>query len=397
MLFVIFGDIRKSVLRNISYLLEIIFRIMKNSTIILTFAFCFITFALPTFAQTPKPTATPPPIDDGEIIKVESRLVVVPVSVTDAAGQPVLGLKTKDFQILEENRSQEIAEVSDAEKVPLEIALLFDISASTDSMFQFELDTASQFLKEVMRPEDHATIFTIGERPIMVQARDSADMSQISIKSIQPTKQQTAFYDSVRFAANYIQQNSPQGRRKVLVTISDGDDTNSAGIIKAIWDAERKIMQNQISNEELRGIRVKARDDAKLKEQSKVLQSLQYADSVFYSINPGGSSYHLNKMSLFGQSNLQKFADETGGTAFLPRFAPTNLKDTLQNSFNTRQNQATLTKIFKQLASELQAQYLVQYYSEGEFPANKYVKLNVNLNNQTKLRVRARQGYFVKN
>lgn len=349
------------------------------------------------FAQTPKTTPTPPPATDDDIIKVESRLVIVPVSVTDANGQPVLGLKAQDFKILEENRNQEIAQVSDAEKIPLEIALLFDVSASTDSMFQFELDTASQFLKEVMRPEDRATIFTIGERPIMVQARDSAEKSQISIKTIQSTKEQTAFYDSVRFAANYLQQNSPQGRRKVLVAISDGDDTNSAGIVKAIWDAERKLVQNQISNEELRSIRVKARDDAKLKEQNKVLQSLQYADSVFYSINPGGNSFQLNKMSLFGQSNLQKFADETGGTAFLPKFASIDLKDTYQNAVNTRQNQATLTQIFRQLANELQAQYLVQYYSEGEFPANKYVKLDVNLANPNKLRVRARQGYFVKN
>ncbi|HRH44879.1 MAG TPA: hypothetical protein PKY82_24790, partial [Pyrinomonadaceae bacterium] len=151
------------------------------------------------FAQTPKTTPTPPQATDDDIIKVESRLVIVPVSVTDANGQPVLGLKAQDFKILEENRNQEIAQVSDAEKIPLEIALLFDVSASTDSMFQFELDTASQFLKEVMRPEDRATIFTIGERPIMVQARDSAEKSQISIKTIQSTKEQTAFYDSVRF------------------------------------------------------------------------------------------------------------------------------------------------------------------------------------------------------
>lgn len=368
-----------------------------NSEKFLTFAFLLFSFALPSFAQTPKPTPSPTPVNDDEVIKVESRLVIVPVSVTDANGQPVLGLKKQDFQISEENKSQEIAEVSDAEKIPLEIALLFDVSASTDAMFQFELDTASQFLKEVMRPEDRATIFTIGEKPMLIQARDSAETSQISIKNIRPTKEQTAFYDSVRFAANHLQKNSPQGRRKVLVAISDGDDTNSAGVIKAIWDAENKIMQNNISNEELRNIRVKARDEAKLKEQNKVLQSIQFADSVFYSINPGGGSYQLNKMSEFGQSNLQRFADETGGTAFLPKFASINLKDNYQNAVNTRQNQATLTQIFRQLANELQAQYLVQYYSEADFPANKYVKLNVNLTNPNKLRLRARQGYFVKN
>jgi hypothetical protein len=139
------------------------------------------------------------------------------------------------------------------------------------------------------------------------------------------------------------------------------------------------------------------RNEASAREQNRVLQSLQNTDAVFYSINPAGSSYQLNKMSVFGQSNLQKFAEQTGGTAFLPKFLPINLKDNLQNSSNTKRNQETLTKIFRQLANELQAQYLVQYYSEAEFPTNRYVKLDVGLNNPQKFRVRARQGYFVKN
>jgi VWFA-related protein len=356
-----------------------------------------LAFALSAFAQIPKPTATPVAIDDGDVIRVDSRLVVVPVSVTDAAGLPVLGLKAQDFRILEDNKLQEIAQVSDAEKVPLEIALLFDISASTDSMFQFEQETAAKFLKEVMRPEDRATIFTLGKGLGLVQARDSADKSAVSIRSIVPTKEQTAFYDSVNQAAKYLQKNTPQGRRKVIVVISDGDDTNSEGILKAIFAAERKIVQSDISYEKLRGIRVKAREEAKIVEQNKVLQSLQNADAVFYSINPGGNSYQLNKNSLFGQSNLQKFADQTGGTAFLPKFQSITLKDNLQNSYNAKFNQETLTKIFRQLANELQAQYLVQYYSEGDFPNNKFVKLDVGLQNQQRQRVRARQGYFVKN
>lgn len=355
-------------------------------------------FAGSVFAQTapPQPQPTlPPPADDNEVIRVESRLVVVPVSVTDANGQPVTGLKKEDFFIREENRAQEVAEVGDAEKVPLEIVLLFDISASTDAMFKFEQETAIQFLRDVMRPDDRATIFTIGEGAKLIQARDTAEKSAVAIRSITPTKEQTAFYDSVAVAANYLQKNAPQGRRKVVVVISDGEDTNSEGVLKAIWDAERKLVDS-VQGAELRAIRVKARDEAKVREQGKVLKSLQNADTVFYSINPAGSSYQLNKISLFGQSNMQRFADETGGAAYLPKFQPIDLKDQYQNSANIRANQETLTRIFRQLANELQAQYLVQYYSETDFPDNKYVKLDVGLQNPRGARVRARQGYFVK-
>jgi Ca-activated chloride channel family protein len=372
------------------------FVIVKQNPSLVLAIMAFVSAAI--FAQppTPKPTATPP--DDGEVIKIDSRLVIVPVSVTDSLGQPVLGLKAQDFQVLEENRVQEIAQVSDAEKVPLEIALLFDVSASTDAMFQFQLDTASQFLREVMRPEDRATIFTIGARPVLVQARETGEKSSVAVKNIQATKQFTAFYDTVSSASDYLQKNTPPGRRKVILVISDGEDTNSVRIAKAIEAGYRKLGKNidTIDNKTLYQYTVKARNDASIAEQNFVVRGIQNADTVFYSINPAGSSYQLNQMSQFGQSNLQKFADETGGTAFLPKFAPIDLKDKLQNSFNARKNQEVLSKIFKQLANELQAQYLVQYYSESDFPTNKYVKLKVGLSSSKNYKLRARQGYFVK-
>lgn len=360
------------------------------------------TFALPVVAQqqtTTKPTPPPKAPDEDAVIRVESRLVIVPVSVTDAGGQPVLNLTKEDFLLSEENRQQEIAQISSAEKVPLEIALLFDISATTNPMFQFQMETAAQFLREVMRPDDRATIFTVGERPVMIQARDTSENAAIAIKSIQKTKQFTAFYDSLSVAADYLQKNTPAGRRKVIVAISDGEDTNSVRIAKAIQDGYRSLGKkiDTLDSKSLYQFTVSKRDEAVQREQSRVMQILQNADAVFYSINPAGSSFQLNKISQLGQATMQKFADETGGTAYLPKFQAIDLKDQYMNASNTRHNQETLTRIFRQLANELQAQYLVQYYSEADFPQNKYVKLSVNLKNPQRSRVRARQGYFVKN
>lgn len=358
-------------------------------------AFAFIlTFAL--FAIGQNPTPTPRISEDTSVIKVDSRLVIVPVSVVDANGEPVLGLKAEDFKVTEENRPQVLENVGDALSTPLEIALLFDVSASTDAMFKFQQETAAKFLKEVMRPIDRATIFTVGMKPVLVQARNTADSSMISVRSIQPTKEQTAFYDSVSFATRYLRENAPEASRKVIVVISDGEDTNSDGVLKAIWAAERKISDN-VQGAELRSLRVKARDTAKVQEQVKVLKTLQNADTVFYSINPGGSSYKLNQMSEFGQENLRRFASETGGTAFLPKFLPIDTKDYLANNNNARQNTALLERIFKQLANELRAQYLIQYYSTGEYADGRFVKVNVQLANPAGKTLRSREGYFVRN
>lgn len=351
---------------------------------------------LNTLGQTPRPTQTPKA--DDEIIKVSSRLVVVPVSVTDAAGNPVTGLTAQDFKIAEEGRPQAIDAVGSAENVPLEIALLFDISASTDKMFRFELETAGKFLQDVMRAEDRASVFTIGATPILLQPRDTAEKSIAAIGTISPTKGYTAFYDTVGEAAAYLRRNAPERSRKVVLVISDGEDTNSEHIAKAIQDGYRKVGDkvNTIDSKSLYQLTVASRDRASVAERLRVLQLLQNADTVFYSINPAGSSFQLNKMSVFGQETMQKFADDTGGTAFLPKFLAIDTKATYDNTSNSRKNGEILDRIFRQLASELRSQYLIQYYSESDFPLNKYVKLEVGVPSRSNVRIRARQGYYVK-
>ncbi|MBA2606225.1 MAG: VWA domain-containing protein [Acidobacteria bacterium] len=360
-------------------------------SLLFAFAFCV-------FAQTPQPT--PPKVqnseDDGEIIKVESRLVIVPVSVTDPLGQPILGLKAQDFRILEDNKSQEIAQVSDAEKVPLEIALLIDVSGSVNPLFEFEKKAAAQFLESVMKPDDKATIFLIGDQPSLAQERDNAQRAAIQVRAIVPSGKFTAFYDTVTTAARYLQKNAPVRSRRVILALTDGEDNWSNLTREAEKDTYSDLDVNTLTREKLNKLAAKT-DSAHRVAQDKILRDLQNADTVFYVINPAGDSFRLNKISTRAQNGLQKFAGQTGGTAFLPNFLPTNLKDQLQNSANTKSNEIILAKIFRSLANELQAQYLVQYYSEGDFPNNKYVKLNVNLTKPEKLRIRARQGYFVKN
>lgn len=372
---------------------------MRTTSLSLFAAFFAVIFG-PVFIYGQIPPPPPPAIENvDEVIMVESRLVVVPVSVTSPDGEPVLGLTAENFRIAEENKTQLIENVSNAEDVPLEIALLFDISATTSPMFRFQQETAAKFLQEVMRPADRAIVYTVGAGPILVKARSNAAEAAGAIKAIQPTKQFTAFYDSVSSAAEYLTENAPQGTRRVIVVISDGEDTNSAYIAKAIQDGYTKAGSklNTLDSKSLRELTVEMRDTASIRERVRVSKALQNADTVFYSINPGGSSYQLNRISVFGQENMQKFADETGGTAFLPKFQPVDLKDELQNSSNMRKNAAVLEQIFTQLANELRAQYLIQYYSESDFPENKYVKLQVDLTDPGNKRVRARQGYYVKN
>lgn len=373
---------------------------MKRLPIFLIFTI-LLAFASGVFAQVT--TRTPPPVieEDTDVLTIESRLVIVPVSVTDGVGNPVKGLSKQNFTIKEEKKLQEISEVSAADKVPLEIALLIDVSSSTDSMFEFEKETAAKFLKDVMRPEDRATIFTIGTFPEMVQSRNVSMRSIETIKTIQPTKQSTAFYDTVSAAAVYLKENAPPRSRKVIIAISDGEDLNSIGIKIGFSQLYRQIGKeiNTITTKDLQELMLKKRNEIKVREQSKTLNKIQDADAVFYSVNPAGSSLTFNKISKFGQSNMQRFADETGGTAFLPKFKPIGLKSNYENEANLKTNTETLETIFRQLAGELQSQYLIQYYSDGVFPEDTFVNVDVDVNPKLPqgVKVRAREGYFVKN
>lgn len=342
-------------------------------------------------AQTPAPT---PKIDD-EIIKVSSRLVVVPVSVIDANGQPVTGLKAQDFQVLEEGRNQAIDQVSDAEKTPLEIALLVDVSGSVNPLFDFEIKAAAQFLESVMKPEDRATIFLIGDKPISFLTRETASEAGARVRTIAPSGKFTAFYDTVSAAAKYLQKNAPLKSRRVIVALTDGEDNWSDMTRQAEMATYRDIDVNKLTQDKRNQLAART-DTSHQVAQVKILHDLQDADTVFYAINPAGDSYKLNKISLRAQTGMERFAGDTGGTSFLPRFLSTNMKDPLQNAGNARKNEETLARIFRQLEGELRAQYLIQYYSEADFPLNRYVKLDVATVNKNGLRVRARQGYYVK-
>lgn len=318
-----------------------------------------------------KPSPSPKPADDEEyeVVRISSNLVVVPVSVTDAAGQPVPGLKVEDFRLREEGREQPIAQIGDPEQVPLEIALLIDISGSINASFDFEKEAAARFLKQVLKPEDRATIFVIDRTPLLRQTRSPADAAVRGLLTLQAAsdKGPTAFFDTMVEAAKYLSANAAPRHRRVVVAITDGVDNYSEKIKKAIGETSKE--QANISPETRR----KVYDRALVEVQREV----QHADAVFYSINPSGNTMHLNIMTRRGQDGMQQLADATGGAAFVPL------------------GSASLDSVFQRIASELRAQYLLQYYSGDESPKGKFLHIKVAVPSRPGLRIRAREGYYV--
>ncbi|HKQ73885.1 MAG TPA: VWA domain-containing protein, partial [Blastocatellia bacterium] len=284
---------------------------------------------------TPEPTA--------ETIRINSNLVAVPVSVTDAQGNPVRNLTAEDFLVEEEGSPQQLQGLGEPGKTPLELALLFDVSRSVRNRFDFERETANRFLREVMKPGDALSVFSIGTTPkLSIPRTSNVENAIAATAAIQPTEEATAFFDTVVKASQYLHDSSNPGVRRVMVIISDGEDTNS----------ERFKLAGEVARE------------------------LQRADALCYAINPSGPSIRLNKISTKGHEGMVTLANVTGGLAFLP--------DKLED----------LTKVFSQITAELQAQYLLGYYSSNEANDGKFRRITVRVPKRAELRIRARQGYF---
>ncbi len=320
----------------------------------------------PRFKPKPTPTPAPTPEPEYEVVRINSNLVVVPVSVTDARGQPVLGLNKTDFHIEEEGRAQEIAQMGDPEQVPLDIAVLVDVSGSVVARFGFEQQAAASFLKQVLKPEDRATIFAIDETPRLVQQLTSADAASRSLMTLKPSNSYTAFFDSVLAAANYLDRNSSTGRRRIVLVISDGDDT--ARILSVSAGQARDVQVIGLS----------AQLQLIQKAQLDTQREVQGAEITFYSINPSGQTMHLNVRTARSELGMERIAAATGGAAFVPA------------------NESELAGIFRRIASEIRSQYLLQYYSNNQATNRAFRRIAVSVPGHAELRVRAREGFYPK-
>lgn len=327
---------------------------------------------------TPKPTPTPALKDeDFEVIKVSSNLVMVPVSVVDAKGQAVHGLPVGDFRLEEEGHLQQIVEIGNPDQVPLDIALLFDISSSVSQkgFFAFQQQAAASFLRQVLKPTDHAAVFTIGSEARLVTPLGSAETAIATLSAIPAatSRVSTSFYDTVAAASKYLDEHSPARRRKVIVVISDGEDSSSNLLQETM--AEVRANQRVEATAEVRLANLQSRHRRAVSEVQKAVQK---SDAAFYSINPGGPSIHLNQMSMRAQRGMESIAQSTGGTAFVP------------------DGEKDLERVFSEVAAELRGQYLLQYYSNTQSPATLFRRIVVAVPAHSELRVRARQGYYPK-
>jgi len=297
----------------------------------------------------PTPNITSKIENDDDIIKIDSTLVPIPVSVLDAGGQTVANLRLEDFMLQIDGQAAEIGELSRSE-TPVRLALLFDNSSSVTIAREFEKKAAVKFFRRVLRPsKDLAALFSVStvtriEQPL------TKDVSQI-IRAIEafPTPQgATALLDGIIKAADYLRE--ADGRR-VIVIVSDGEDTISDA---AFEDALKAV---QAANVQVYVVKTKEFENFK---------------------QTGQRAGNANIRALVAERRMQDITAQTGGAVYSPI------------------DERELDQAFNQISAELAQQYILSYYPESEADKRgEFRAISLSVKTGQNLTVRTRKGYYV--
>jgi VWFA-related protein len=163
--------------------------------------------------------------DDGFWFRTGVELVNVTATVTDGSGRYVKGLRQDDFVVYEDNEPQTITHFS-AERVPVSLGIALDTSGSmAGEKYGHAQDALDRFLYDLLDPQDEVFLYRFSNDPVLEQSwtTDRQRVSQ-ALRRIVP-RGGTAMYDTVAEAVPLAQ--SGRNRKKALVVISDGNDTNS--------------------------------------------------------------------------------------------------------------------------------------------------------------------------
>jgi VWFA-related protein len=153
------------------------------------------------------------------------ELINVSATVTDEEGRFVPGLRQDDFTVYEDGKAQAITHFS-AERLPVSLGIALDTSGSMEGeKFEHAEDALNRFLYDLLDPQDELFLYRFSSFAVLEQ-NWTTDRAQLSaaLKRIEP-KGGTAMYDAVADAVPLAEQG--RNRKKALVVISDGNDTNS--------------------------------------------------------------------------------------------------------------------------------------------------------------------------
>ena len=309
--------------------------------------FCFLSFSFairsadnPKVVIDPraKPVAAPAVEGPRTDIRVDTTVVLVPVTVTNPLNQFVTGLEKTNFRVYEDKVEQEVAYFA-SDDAPLSVGLVFDTSGSMGNKLGKSRQAVSQFFRTA-NPEDEVFIVNFNDEAYLEEPGFTSDIKLLERGlSKLDSRGGTAMRDAIRMSMDYLKENGKKDK-KLLVVVTDGEDNYS-----------NVTLEN-------------------------LVRDLQRTETPIQVYTIGLLSEEERREAKKAERALIAIADASGGASYIPK----------ENS--------DVEKVCQQVAKDIRSQYIIEYNPvmselDGSFRS---IKVLATAPNGPK--VRTRSGYY---
>lgn len=270
--------------------------------------------------------------DDSDIITVDSSLVILNATITDATGKPVKNLKQTEFIIMENGKEQKIA-FFETESTPFAAVILMDTSGSMESRVSLARSAAMNFL-DGLRVDDQVAIYNFDTKVSLVQEFSNSRDITPTIFDLKAYGY-TSLNDAIFQAAQELSKRTE--KRRAIIVLSDGADNKSG------------------------------------KSADKALREALSVNAVIYTIDMSDLGTGARER-MQNQGALKNYAEKSGG-----KFIATPGGQEMRNAF-------------KNIVEELGNQYTLGFQPENSSKDGKWRTLEVQVA-KPNLTIRTRKGY----
>jgi len=280
-----------------------------------------------------------PPTDVGSsVFRTGANEVSLIFTVTDKHGHYIPNLKQSDFALLDDQKAPaRVNSFHQQINLPLRVGLVIDTSTSIRRRFQFEQQSATEFLLQVLKSKaDRAFVMGFDVTPTVTQDwTDNMDALEQGVNRLSPGGG-TALFDAVYTACRdkLLTERGPEPFRKAMILVSDGDDNQSRVYL------------------------------------SEAIKECQRAETIIYAISTNWTPSRGP-----GDKVLQELATQTGGEVFWPP----SVED--------------MATSFEAIGESLRSQYALNY-TPADFRTDGSYRTIYLYCYDRRYQVRAKKGYF---
>ncbi|HWN98135.1 MAG TPA: VWA domain-containing protein [Blastocatellia bacterium] len=299
--------------------------------------------------------------DDGDIpssdeaVRLGTDLVNLLFTAVDRNNRSISDIRQDEITVLEDGRPQQIFTFKRETTLPINIAILMDLSGSQEYTFPQEKLAAGEFLRSIIRPgKDSASILTFQDDVDLVQGLTSR------VETLQRA------FDEIQYARRF----APTTTRRQATALYDAVYITADEVLSR--DHDRRSVNDVATTRRAIILLTDGVDNASVRKLDETIDRAWRSGVIIYSVGIGDRF----RFEGIREDVLRRLSDETGGRAYFPR-GPEEL---LEN--------------FRQIENELRSQYLVAYSPSNPAHDGRFRRIEVRVAGRGDARIIHRRGYY---